>query len=132
MGFQSHGSLLLATGVGLLLSLSAVGLGLMTVCFVRTESEAANLAATVGVLMVIMSGAMYPMPNMPIATVAGRAVQLYDLLPSTHAAEAMRRVLVLGEGLGAIGYELLAMSLLAIVILAAGVGLYQRMQLRRT
>jgi ABC-type multidrug transport system permease subunit len=132
MGFQSHGSLLLATGVGLLLSLSAVGLGLMTVCFVRTESEAANLAATVGVLMVIVSGAMYPMPDVPIATVAGRTVQLYDLLPSTHAAEAMRRVLVLGEGLGAIGYELFAMSLLAVVILAAGVGLYQRMQLRKT
>jgi hypothetical protein len=72
------------------------------------------------------------MPDVPIATVAGRTVQLYDLLPSTHAAEAMRRVLVLGEGLGAIGYELFAMSLLAVVILAAGVGLYQRMQLRKT
>jgi ABC-2 type transport system permease protein len=130
MGFRGHGSILLATAVGLLLSLSAVGLGLVTACFTRTDSEAANLASTVAVLMVLLCGAMYAMPDVPLFTVGCRTVQVYDLLPTTHAAEAMRRVLVLGEGMGAIGYEVGAIIVLSIVILVVGMALYQRMQLR--
>lgn len=131
LGFRSRGSLLLAMGVGLLLSLSAVGVGLITACFARNDGEAANLSATIGVLMVLVSGAMYPMPELPIMTIAGRTVQVYDLFPTAHAGEAMRRVLILGDGLSAIGYEFGALVVLSLVILAVGVGLYQRLQLRK-
>ncbi len=131
MGFRANGSLLLAAGIGLLLSLSAVGLGLLTACFARNDGEAANLSATVGVLMVLLSGAMYPMPDLSLVTVGGRAIQLYDLLPTTHASEAMRRVLVLGEGLGDVAYELGGMIVLGTALLAVSVALYQRLQLRK-
>jgi ABC-type multidrug transport system permease subunit len=130
-GFRSSGSLPLAVAVGLLLGLSAVGLGLVTACFARSDGEAANLGAALGVLMVLVSGALYPMPAAPLATVAGRAIQLYDLLPTTHAAEALRRVLILGDGPSEIAYELAALAVLAAIILAASVGLYSRMKLRR-
>jgi ABC-2 type transport system permease protein len=131
-GFRSHGSLWLAIGVGLLLGLSAVGLGLVTACFARSDGEAANLGAALGVLMVLVSGALYPMPAAPLATVAGRTVQLYDLLPTTHAAEALRRVLILGAGPAEIAYELAALAALAAIILAASVALYARMKLRQS
>jgi ABC-2 type transport system permease protein len=130
-GFQNNGSLLLATTVGLLLSLSSVGLGLITACFARNDGEAANLGGVVMVVMVLMSGAIYPMPDAPISTVAGHTIQLYDILPPTHASEAMRRVLVLGEGAGAIVYELAAMVVLSVLFLAVGVFLYQRLQMRK-
>jgi len=142
-GFRSHGSplafenshsdgtLLLAMGIGLLLTLSAVGLGLIVACFARNDGEASNLSAVVGVLMVLISGAMYPMPDAPIATIAGRTIQLYDLLPPAHAAEAMRRVLVLGDGAGAVAYEIAAMTVLSVALLAIGVFLYQRLQMQK-
>jgi ABC-2 type transport system permease protein len=132
MGFQGQGSLLLAMVVGLLLNLGTVGLGLIVACFVRSESEAANLGATVGVLMVIVSGAMYPMPDAPLLTLAGQTVQVYDLLPPTHATEALQQVLLFGEGAGAIGYELAGLSILSGLFLAVGAGLYQRFQLHKT
>ncbi len=132
MGFQGQGSLPLAMGIGLLLNLGAVGIGLIVACFVGSESEAANLGATAGVLMVIVSGAMYPMPDVPLFRLAGQTVQVYDLLPTTHAAEALRRVLLFGEGVGGIGYELAGLSLLSGLFLAAGVGLYQQFQLPKT
>lgn len=131
-GFQNNGSLLLAMAVGLLLSLSSVGLGLLTACFARNDGEAANLGGVVMVVMVMMSGAIYPMPDAPIATIAGQTIQLYDILPPTHASEAMRRVLVLGEGAGAIAYELVAMVVLSVLFLMIGVFLYQRLQMRKT
>jgi ABC-type multidrug transport system permease subunit len=129
-GFRGNGSLLLAIGIGLLFSLAAVGIGLVTACFARTDSEAANLSAVIGVLMVLLSGAMYPMPEAPLVTIAGRTIQVYDLVPAAHAAEAMRRVLVLGDGAGAIVYELVALGLLSAAFLALGVMLYQRLRLR--
>ena len=130
-GFHNHGSLLLAMGIGLLLTLSAVGLGLIVACFARNDGEASNLSAVVGVLMVLISGAMYPMPDAPIATIAGRTIQLYDLLPPAHAAEALRRVLVLGDGAGAIAYELITMTILSVLLLVIGIFLYQRLRMRK-
>lgn len=131
MGFRANGSLIIAIGIGLLLSLSTVGLGIFCACFSHSDSEAANLSAIVGVLMALVSGAMYPMPKAPLFTLGGKTIQIYDFLPPTHAAEAMRRVLVLGDTVGDITYELVMLSVLAIVILAISILFYQRFQLRK-
>jgi ABC-type multidrug transport system permease subunit len=128
-GFRSRGSLWLAIGIGLLLGLSAVGLGLVTACFARSDGEAANLGAALGVLMVLVSGALYPMPAAPLATIGGRTIQVYDLLPTTHAAEALRQVLILDSGPAEIGYELAGLFILGALILAASVALYGRLKL---
>jgi len=131
MGFQSNGSLLLAMGIGLLLNLSAVGLGLIVACFARNDGDAVNLASGVLVPMVFLSDAMYPMPAAPILTVAGRTIEAYDLLPASHAAAAMRRVLIFGGGVGDIAYELVAMTVLSLLLLAVGVALYRRLRMRK-
>ncbi len=131
MGFHSNGSLLLAMGLGLLLSLSAVGVGLIVACFARNDGEAANLSSVALVPLVFLSGALYPMPETNVATIGNRTIQIYDLLPTTHAAEAMRKVLVFGDGLNAIWYEVVMMTTLSAIIFMAGVVLHQRLQLRK-
>ncbi len=131
MGFQSNGSLLLAMGIVLLLNLSMVGVGLIVACFARNDGEATNLASAALVPLAFLSGAIFPMPNLPLLTVAGRTIQAYDILPTSHAAEAMRRVLVYGDGPGAVAYELVAMAVLSLLLFAVGVVMYQRMRLRK-
>jgi len=131
MGFHSKGSILLAILVGLLLTLDAVGIGLLTACFARNDGEAANLSAVFGVMTVILSGAMYPMPKAAIASIAGRTIQLYDLLPTAHAAEALRQILIYGEGFKDLAYEFGGLSILSVVIFIIGVGLYQQVKIRR-
>ena len=129
-GFRPNGSLLLAIGIGLLLSLGAVGLGLIVACFAHTDSEAANLGAGVGVMLALVSGAMGPMPAAPLMTIGGRAIQIYDFMPTAQATQALRQVLVLGAGLDAILYQLVMLALLSLLFLTIGVLLYQRRQLR--
>jgi ABC-2 type transport system permease protein len=131
MGFQGGGSILLAILVGMLLTMAAVGIGLFTACFARNDGEAANLSAIIGVMMVILSGAMYPMPTAAIGSLAGRTIQIYDLLPPAHAAEAMRRILVYGEGVRSIQIELISLAVLSSVIIALGMVLFQRLKLSR-
>jgi ABC-2 type transport system permease protein len=130
MGFRSNGSLLLAMGIGLLVALSAVGVGLIVACFARNDGDATNLASIALVPMVFLSGAVFPMPSLPLFSVAGQTVELYDLLPATHASEAMRRVLIFGESAADIAYELIMMTVLSLLLLGIGVVLYRRMRLK--
>lgn len=131
LGFRGNGSLWLAAGICALLGLAAVGVGLLIACFSRTEGDAVNLASGALVPLVFLSGAVFPLPAVSLGNVAGHDVQVYDLLPTTHGAEALRRVLVFGDGVGAIAYELIALAVLSAAILAAGVVLYRRLQMQR-
>jgi ABC-2 type transport system permease protein len=130
MGFRNNGSLLLAIGIGLLLNLSAVGLGLIVAAFARNDGDAVNIGSAVMVPMVFLTDAMYPMPAAPLFTIAGRTIEAYDLLPASHAAVAMRRVLIFGDGLANVAFELVAMTVLSLLLLGLGIVLYRRLRLR--
>lgn len=129
-GFRPLGSPLLIVLVTLLLSVAAVGIGLVVACFAHSDSEAANLGATVAVLLALLSGALYPLPAVPLFTIGGRTIQIYDLLPPAHAGEALRRVLIFGDGWRAIAYPVGALAVLAALCMGLGVVLYQRLQLK--
>ena len=65
------------------------------------------------------------------APVALTTVQAYDFSPATHASEALRKVMIFGDGPAAIIYELVMLVVLSGVILVGGIMLYQRLQLRK-
>ena len=128
-GFKSPGSLLLAVAIGAVLSLAATGMGLLAACFARSDGEAANLGTLLLMPLAFLSGAVFPMPPLPLFTVAGRVIQAYDILPSAHAAEAMRRVLIFGDGPADVAYSLLGLVVLSLLYLALGMAVYQRRKL---
>jgi ABC-2 type transport system permease protein len=128
-GFRSPGSVLLAIGIGAVLSLAATGMGLIAACFAHNDGEAANIGTVFLMPLAFLSGAVFPMPAAPLFTVAGRVVQLYDILPSAHAAEAMRRVLIYGDGPAAVAYSLAGLVVLSALYLALGVVIYRQVKL---
>lgn len=128
-GFQSAGSLLLAALIGVLVSLTVTGLGLLTASFAKTDGQAAALATVFMVPLVFLSGAVFPMPKMPVAEIGGRVLNAYDVLPTTFAGEAMRRILVFGDGPAQIGFELAALVVLTALLLAGSVIVYRRRRL---
>jgi len=131
VGFRSEGPLLVTILVGAVTCLSVIGLGMVVASFTRTVSQAFVVANFPMALMMFFSGVIYPLPKVTLFTVAGRAIGLYDILPPTHAVAALNKILVLGEGLGKVGYELTALILLSGLYLLAGVWLFQRVHLRR-
>ena len=131
LGFENNGSLLLVVAIGLLFSLSVIGLGLVVACFARNDGEAANLASGLLVPLIFLSGALFPMPDAPLFSFGSITVQVYDFSPATHATEALRKVMIFGDGPAAITYELAMLTILSVVILVGGIVLYQRLQLRK-
>lgn len=129
-GFRSPGAWWLMAVIVLVLSLAATGFGMVTACFARSDGEAASLGTAFMAPLVFLSGAIFPMPAVPIGKIAGRSINLYDLLPSTHASEALRRVMVFGDGAGSLIYELVMLTALTVVSLVLGVWLFQRLRLK--
>jgi ABC-2 type transport system permease protein len=130
LGFHSEGPLWIAVLIGILISFSMVGVGLLVACFSRTVARAFMVANFPLFLMFFFTGAFMPMSTLPLLTIGGRTIGLFDTLPPTHATVALNKVLSLGAGVGDITYELAAMAVLAVLYFAAGVWLFRRMHLQ--
>jgi ABC-2 type transport system permease protein len=128
-GFHNQGPLWLAIIVGLAVSFSAIGLGLVVACFVENDSQAINVGSTVTMLQVFLSGSFYQLPPLTVFTLAGHQIDLFDVFPATHGFLALQQVLSYGAGLSEIAFRLGATLVLSAVYFIAGVIVFQRLQM---
>lgn len=126
VGFNSQGPLWVAILIGAVTSFSCIGVGLLVACFSRTVTEAFIIGNFPLMLLMFFSGAMIPVPKIPVFSIGSVTVGLFDVLPTTHAVVAMNRIVGLGSGLSEIAYELTAMAVLSVLFFAAGVWFFQR------
>ncbi len=131
MGFHNQGSLPLALLVGLALSFSAIGQGLVVACFVENDSQAANVGSTVTMLQVFLSGAFYRLPAPTLFSLGGYQIDLFDVFPASHGFTALQQVLAYGADLGEIGFRLTVTLLLSGLYLWVGVLAFKRLQMGR-
>jgi len=131
LGFHSQGPLWLAILIGALTSFSIVGVGLMIASLSRTVSEAFIYSNFPLIFLMFFTGAVFPMPPVPIFTVAGRTIGMFDFLPPTHAIVALNKVLTLGAGLKEISYELCVLTTLSALYFALGIWMFQRLRLQK-
>jgi ABC-2 type transport system permease protein len=121
--------ILLLLGVSVLFAVPVVGMGMITAAFSRNDGDAASLGSIFLVPMVFMSGILFPMPAVPLFSIGSRTVGLYDLLPSTLAAEAIRKSVTLGD-LPSLVFPVIGLLLQTAVIMWIGAVLYQKRKLR--
>ncbi|MCP4517968.1 MAG: ABC transporter permease [Delftia sp.] len=130
LGYHNQGSLWLAILVGLAVSFSAIGQGMVVACFVQNDSQATNAGSTLSMVQVFFSGAMYQLPPLTVFTLAGHQIDLFDVFPATHGFLALQQVLSYGAGLGEVAFRLGATLFLSALYLGAGVFVFQRLQMR--
>lgn len=130
MGFHASGSLLAAVAICMILSLSAVGLGLLVACLARTPAEASNLGAGVLLAVTFLSGAFFPVPELPFLHAFGRDLGPWHLFAAKHAFSALHQVLVYGTPASGVAFELIATGLLSLVYLAVGIAVFRRVRMR--
>ena len=120
LGFGSPGGMAADLCAGLafcvLCSAAVVGMAFAVAAFARNIFEALSLATFPFFLTVFFSGAVYPLPEFPLLTIAGTEIRLFDFLPSTHAVRGLRRTLTFG--LAEAGPEAL-LSLAALALITA-------------
>ena len=115
--------------VGLALSFSAIGQGLLVACFVQDDSQAANLGSTFAMVQVFLSGAFYQLPPLTVFSLAGHQMDVFDIFPATHGFRALQQVLSYGDGLQEIAFRLGAILVLSISYFLVGVVVFRRLKM---
>ncbi len=131
LGLNSRGAPELVLAVGLILSFSAVGLGLIVACFVSNDSQAINVGGTVAMVQAFLSGAMFPLPPFTLFTFAGHEVGLFDVIPASHVVLALQQVMCYGAGWGEVGFQIAMAAGLSALYFALGVVVFGRRQMRQ-
>jgi ABC-2 type transport system permease protein len=124
-GVTIQGSVLLVFALLLLGVYSFVGLGITLTSIAKDQSTAVMIMMTIMFPMIFLSGIMFPVKMMP-----GFIQTISSFLPLTYAADAMRKVMVLGAGVTQITTDLLVLVVFGAVMLAIAVPLFKRMMSR--
>jgi ABC-2 type transport system permease protein len=124
-GVAVHGSMLLMFGLLLLGVFSFVGLGIVLTSVAKDQETAQMMMMTLMFPMMFLSGVMFPIQQMP-----WYMQDIAKFLPLTYAADAMRKVMVLGAGVPAISTDLIIMIVFGVVMIAIAVPLFRRMMTR--
>jgi ABC-2 type transport system permease protein len=130
VGYHYQGSLGLALLIGLLLSFSSIGFGLIVSCFVQDDSQALNIGSVVSMLQVFLSGAWFQMSPVNLFTVAGYTVNLYDFIPATHSMSALQLVLTSGAALSDVWLRMVLTFVLSAFYFGLGVLIFGKMQMK--
>jgi len=130
-GLQTSGSAFLLGLFALVTSLAATGCGMITACFSKSDGEAANFAMIFLVPLVFFSGAIYPMPPMPLFTVFGKTLDFAHLMPTSFATDAIRRIMIYGDGFATVWPNMFWLVVESILLFLLGIGLFQHIRLNR-
>jgi ABC-2 type transport system permease protein len=120
-GVVVYGSFLLVIALVLLTVFSFVGLGILITSFADREETANMVMMTLMFPMMFLSGVFFPISQMPWYMQDVSAV-----LPLTYATTALRKVMVLGAGLNAVGLDVAILLLVGVALLGISVPLFRK------
>jgi ABC-2 type transport system permease protein len=120
-GVVIEGNILLVIFLILLTVFSFVGLGILITSFTENEETATMVMMTLMFPMMFLSGVFFPLQQMP-----WYMQDLAHFLPLTYATTALRKVMVLGADISAVGTEVLILIAFGIVLLAIAVPMFRR------
>lgn len=130
LGYRTSGSLVALSIVGLLSSLSIIAISLIVAAYLRTIFDLLTIGCFPFFILMFFSGGMFPLPPLRLFTIGERAININDVLPTTHAISAMSKILNYGAGLGDVVFELGAITALTIVLFAFGIWLFTKRQMQ--
>ncbi|MBN1267112.1 MAG: ABC transporter permease [Anaerolineales bacterium] len=130
LGFESEGPLWAAVVVGGITGFAVIGSGLIVAGLTRTVSQAFLLANFPLVLFMFFTNVIYPVPAVPLFTVGTHTVNLFEILPPTHAVIALNKIFSFGVGIDELAYELTMLLVLSVLYLWVGVALFDRVHLK--
>lgn len=120
-GVHINGSLLLVTLILILGIFSFVGLGILVSASAAHQESAMQVLSMVQFPMLFLSGVFFPIQQMPsVMQVISKCV------PLTYAVDALRKVMILGAGIGEVAKELVILVLFGVVTLVIAVPLFKK------
>lgn len=122
-------SVILAFIIGIIGGVASIALAMIIASFAKNDRQAANLGTLIVVPISFLVGAFFPLPKV-FVSVLGHTFQIYEIIPWTHTMDALRGVLLYGEGINEVAYQIELSLILTVILFIIGVFLYSRTRLR--
>lgn len=122
LGFNSHGSALLVLLVCSLAILSIIAVCLILVAFCKNATMVMIVGNFPLFILMFFTGSMIPFPRNEIFS----GFALNDILPPTHAVNALNKIFTFGAGINEIGHEIVMLLILTVVYSALGIYFFRR------
>jgi ABC-2 type transport system permease protein len=130
VGYQTSGSIMAMMVVGLLSCLAVMAIGIIVAAFLRTVFDLMTIGCFPFFILMFFSGGMFPLPRLHLFSVFGQAINVNDILPTTHTVSAMNQILNLGAGLSDIYFELASIIILTVLYFILGTWIFTRRHLK--
>ena len=130
LDYETTGSMMALAVVTALSSLSIMAFSVIVAASLRTIFDLVTIGSFPFFILMFFSGGMLPLPNVRIFDLGSRSVNLNDILPTTHTIDAYNRILNYDAGLGDVGYEMAAITVLTVLFFAMGTWLFARRHMR--
>ncbi len=124
-GVSIQGNILLVFALLVLGVFSFVGLGVVLTSFAKDQETAMMVMMTLMFPMMFLSGVFFPVQQMP-----WYMQDISKMLPLTYAADALRKVMVLGAGIPEITTELAVLIAFGVVMIGIAVPVFKRAMTR--
>jgi ABC-2 type transport system permease protein len=124
-GVSIAGNIVLVFALLLLGVFSFVGLGVVLTSFAKDQETAMMVMMTLMFPMMFLSGVFFPVQQMP-----WYMQDISKVLPLTYAADALRKVMVLGAGIPQIATELAVLIIFGVVMIGIAVPVFKRAMTR--
>jgi ABC-2 type transport system permease protein len=115
------GSLVLLLTVSLIFIIANLAMGITFSTLAINQLQAVQMAFFFFLPSLMLSGFMFPFRGMPVWAQA-----IGEIFPLTHFLRIIRGILIKGNGIGEVVWELWQIALFAVVALAVGVKRYQK------
>ncbi|MGA9141190.1 MAG: ABC transporter permease [Methanocella sp.] len=126
VGYRPGGPLLEVLLVCVLCSLSIIGISLIMAAFLRSIFDLMTIGCFPFFILMFFSGGMFPLPALHVFTLFGHAINVNDVLPTTHAIFAIDRILNYGTGLAGLQFEIGALAVLTVAYFVIGLWLFKK------
>jgi len=130
LGYDTSGSMILGFAIGILTLFFVIGIGLLISAFSKTEQTANSTGVMISVILGFLSGSFLQLPRVEIGTFFGQVRQVWEILPSYHATQALQQVLTYGKGVEDIWQNLVYIFVSGIVFFVIGLILFAKKQLQ--
>lgn len=130
-GFPATPKIVNAYVFAILVSLSVTGLGLIVASFAKNQDAAGSISTMVAVPMAFLAGSFFVVPDVILVENLwnGNSFGLFDLLSAKPAIEGIRLILIGGQSLYDVRYQLILLTVLTVAYLSLGLFLYARKHL---
>ncbi len=130
LGYQTTGSLVAVTVVGILSCLAIIAISVLVAALLRTIFDLMTVGCFPFFILMFFSGGMFPIPTISLFVLGGRSINVNDILPTTHSITAFGKILNQGAGLCDVVFEMGAIAVLTVLYFAIGIWLFTKRHMR--